>query len=188
VIPDVDVPDQPLSFGLWRGASFQVQVRAAWAVMFVMFTVIGFSGGISAKGLVSWFVLFGLVGLGCEWRARRMGLRITVDGIEAVRPFDTVSLRWEESERFFQRPAAYGLWGDQTFRVQKQRFLGQRVPDGVGMKLPTLGITSQSNPLGRVFGTDDAICGDRRISQDELLASLNLMLESVRVAHAAAPS
>jgi hypothetical protein len=105
----------------------------------------------------------------CDWRARKMGLRITDDGLEAVRFVDTVRLRWEDIAGFFTRPAGFGLWGDASIRVRRRRFLGRRVPQGVGMVLPTLLIVGQGNPIGRWFGACDLVGPDMRIPQAEIL-------------------
>jgi hypothetical protein len=51
--------------------------------------------------------------------------------------------------------------------------MGQRLPDGVGVRIPTLGYVSQRNVIGRRFGPNDLCNGPQRIPQGETLVFLN---------------
>jgi hypothetical protein len=167
-------PNPDGAVGLWQGSLWPKQRTLVFWALWLMITISAFvSGAGSAKGYVSWAIGTAILAALWRWRASRMGLRVTPDGIEVVRAFDTFKLSWSEVERFFARDAGPGVWGDKTIHVQRRRFVGQRVPDGVGVRIPTLGFVSQRNVIGRRFGPNDLCNGPQRIPQGEKLVFLN---------------
>jgi hypothetical protein len=134
----------------------------------------GWSPSLAAVGWT--FGLLCAVVLPWEWRARRMGIRITEDGIIAVRAIDSVHLTWDEIATFFVRPAGLGLWGDGTIRVQRKQFAGRNVPAKIGMALPTIVLLGQSNPIGRWLGPCDLVGEGETVPQERVLAFLNTEL------------
>jgi len=162
--------------GRWRGSGWSKRFRTTFAILYLLITVPPFAGaGVAAKGVVSWIALSCVTAAAYEWRARKMGVEITDHGIVLIRPLNSTKLTWSEIETFFARDGRYGR--DKTVHVQRKRFIGQRVPKGIGLPLPTLAIISQYCPIGRWFGPCDLVCGERRVPQDEVLSFLNDTLQ-----------
>jgi hypothetical protein len=154
-----------------RGSIWLVQSRVICGIVLGTLTIPGvLAHGLSLSGLPATAAFLAAVALPWEWRARKMGLRITDEGIAATRAVDTVHLKWSEIAAFFARDV--GLWGDQTIHVQRKRFPDRRVRDGIGMRLPTLMIVTKNNPIGRWAGPCDLLYGERRIPQKQVVAFL----------------
>jgi hypothetical protein len=131
--------------------------------------------GITASAVLKTLAVLALIALAWEWRSRKMGLRLTSDGIEAIRAVDTVRVRWGDVEGFFLR--GFGMWGEQTVHVQRKRALRLMVPRGFGMRLPTIILNGPSSPARRWFGACDLVGGDSTIPQDKLVGFLNAELQ-----------
>jgi hypothetical protein len=154
-----------------RGSIWLLQSRLICGVVLGTITIPGvLAHGLSVSGLPATAAFLAAVALPWEWRARKMGLRVTDEGIVATRAVDTVHLNWPEIAAFFARDV--GVWGDKTIHVQRKRFLGRGVPKGIGLTLPTLMIVSPNNPIGRWAGPCDLLHGERRIPQEQVVAFL----------------
>jgi hypothetical protein len=169
--------------GVWRGSSWLMQSRCACACLLLLITLLrALATSPSPRGIPAALGSLGLVALLWEWRARRMGLRITDDGVVAKRVVGSVHVRWGEIASFFARDTGIGLWGVKTIRVQRRQHRGVKVPGWVGMKLPTLAIVSPTSPLWRWLGPCDLVCNGTTIPQDRIVDFLNEQLASRRAA------
>jgi hypothetical protein len=166
-----------------RGANWRKQARTLYVAL-TAFLVIphAIASGLDVHGLPATVAVLGGLYLLCDWRVRKMGLRITDDGLEAIRFVDTVRVRWDEIAGFFTRPAGFGLWGDFTIRVHRKALLGKRIPRGVGMALPTVMIIGQTNPIGRWIGPCDLVGPNQRVAQADIVHYLTTALRDHQTA------
>jgi hypothetical protein len=106
-----------------------------------------------------------------EWRMKRMGFRLTDEGIELVRPVHRTRIRWEEIERF-------DLIRDSGSRVGIKRRRHGRRPR-IWMPIPTLRITEPMNsagaqgPNGLKTSTGERIADVMGFLNDQLAAHAN---------------
>ena len=162
---------------VWRGSTWLIQSRCACACLLLAIALLrALATSPSPQGIPATAGLLGLIALLWEWRARKMGVAITAEGIVATRVVGSVHLKWGEIESFFTRNAGLGLWDDRTIRVQRKQSAGWKVPVGVGMRLPTLMIYAQTNAVSRLLGPCDLICGEQRIPQDRVVDFLTEQL------------
>ncbi len=70
----------------------------------------------------------------CEWRARKMGLVVTSDGVVLIRALNRTRIRWADIEDFEAIP--FGMWGEQRVRVKRHHRFGGAQP-----AVPTLILT-----------------------------------------------
>jgi hypothetical protein len=109
--------DSDSAVGLWQGSLWRKQRLLVFWVLWLMITIPAFvSGAGSAKGYVSWAIGTAILAALWRWRASRMGLRVTPEGIEVIRAFDTFKLCWSDVERFFARDAGHGIWATRRFK------------------------------------------------------------------------
>ena len=162
----------------WRGSTWLMQSRCMCACLLLVVTLLrALATSPMPRDIPAALGWLGLLALLWEWRARRMGIAITDDGLVAKRLVGRVHLPWNEIESFFTREAM-GQWGVKTVRVQRKQHRGVKVPGGVGMQLPTLGIISQTSPLWRWFGPCDLVRAGTTIPQEHLVDFLNEQLTS----------
>lgn len=158
---------------LLRGARWAARAQGVFGILFVVLTAVGFSGGITSKGAVSWLVIWTAMALGWFWRARRMGVRIGAEGLIVVRPFDSVTVRWEEVERFSTRPIRSRLWRGEVLQLERRAVGRESAPDPPPVALPTLGVPALARLLGRRLGPADALYGERPVPAGGVLALLD---------------
>jgi hypothetical protein len=162
---------------VWRGSTWLIQSRFTCACVLLLITVLrALATSASPRDVPATVGLLGVIALLWEWRARKMGLEITDEGIVAKRIVGSVHLNWSEIASFFTRNAGIGLSDDKTIRIQRKHAMGWRVPVGVGMRLPTLMIFGQASAIGRLFGPCDLICGPQRIPQERVVDFLTEQL------------
>jgi hypothetical protein len=162
---------------VWRGSTWLMQSRFTCACLLLSIALLrALATSASPRDIPATVGLLGMIALLWEWRARKMGLEITDDGIVAIRVVGSVHLSWSEIASVFTRRAGAGLWDDKTIRIQRKQSLGWSVPVGVGMRLPTLMIFGQASVISRLFGPCDLICGGQRIPQDRVVDFLTEQL------------
>ena len=77
----------------------------------------------------------------CEWRARRMGFKVTDDGIDLIRAVNHSFVPWESFDGFvLRKPAGAVDYGQRTVWIK--RATNGRLPKGL-LPVPTLYVTPQ---------------------------------------------
>src|ERR1700681_4536863 len=94
--------ERSMPAAVWRGSTWLMQSRFTCACLLLSITLLrALATSASPSGIPATVGLLGLIALLWEWRARKMGLEITDEGIVAIRVVGSVHLNWSEIASFF---------------------------------------------------------------------------------------